>query len=84
MIKVNENDFNEVYKGITRIVKTKENDEDVWFAVIGKTIVSRGIFKTKEECINDLELCDYEQICKIAFAIATALKDYQTKEVKEV
>lgn len=84
MIKVNENDFNEVYKGITRIVKTKENDEDVWFAVIGKTIVSRGIFKTKEECINDLELVDYEQICKIAFAIATALKDYQTKEVKEV
>lgn len=84
MIKVNENDFNEVYKGITRIVKTKENDEDVWFAVIGKTIVSRGIFKTKEECINDLESVDYEQICKIAFAIATALKDYQTKEVKKV
>jgi len=80
----NNNDFNEIYKGITRIVKTKEHDEDVWFAVIGNTIVSRGTFKTKEECINDLELFDYEQICKIALAIATALKDYQPKKVEEV
>ena len=48
-MKQNENDFNEIYKGITRIVKTKEHDEDVWFAVIGNTIVSRGTFKTKEE-----------------------------------
>lgn len=74
------NDFNEIYKGITRIVKTKEHDEDVWFAVIGRTIVSRGTFKTKEECINDLEKPDYEQICKIALAIITALKDYNPKK----
>ena len=46
----NNNEFNEIYKGITRIVKTKEHDVDVWFAVIGNTIVSRGTFKTKEEC----------------------------------
>lgn len=72
--------FNEIYKGITRIVKTKENDEDVWFAVIGNTIVSRGTFKSKEECINDLELLDYEQICKIALAIATALKIMNRKK----
>lgn len=78
----NNNDFNEIYKGITRIVKTKEHDEDVWFAVIGKTIVSRGTFKTKEECINDLEKPDYEQICKIAIAIITTLKDYKPKKVK--
>ena len=57
----NEN-FNEIYKGITRIIKTKKNDEDVWFAVIGNTIVSRGTFKTKEECVEDLEKTDYEQI----------------------
>lgn len=80
----NENNFNEIYKGITRIVKTKEHDEDIWFAVIGNTIVSRGTFKSKEECINDLELFDYEQICKIALAIATALKDYQQKKVEKV
>lgn len=80
----NENDFNEIYKGITRIVKTKEKDEDVWFAVIGKTIVSRGTYATKEECINDLEKTDYEQICKIALAIITALRDYKPKKVKEV
>ena len=76
----NEN-FNEIYKGITRIVKTKEHDEDVWFAVIGNTIVSRGTFKTKEDCINDLEKPDYEQICKIALAIITALKNYKPKNV---
>lgn len=78
------NDFNEMYKGITRLVKTKKNDEDVWFAVIGKMIVSRGTFKTKEDCIKDLEKTDYEQICKVALAIVTALKDYQPEKVKEV
>lgn len=80
----NSNDCNEIYKGITRVIKTREKDEDVWFAVIGNTIVSRGTFKTKEECINDLEKTDYEQICKIALAITTALKSYKTKKVKEV
>ena len=80
----NENDFNEIYKGITRIVKSKEHDEDVWFAVIGNTIVSRGTFKNKEECIKDLETPDYEQNCKIALAVATALKDYQQKKVEKV
>lgn len=76
--------YNELYKGVTRIIKTKEKDEDVWFAVIGNTIVSRGTFKTKEECINDLEKNDYEQVCKIAIAIVTALKNYKPKKVKEV
>lgn len=80
----NNNNYTELYKEITRIVKTKKYDEDVWFAVIGNMIVSRGTFKTKEECINDLEKTDYEQICKIALAITTALKDYQPKKVKEV
>lgn len=80
----NNNDFIEVYKGITRIVKTKEHDVDVWFAVIGSTIVSRGTFKTKEDCVKDLEKTDYEQICKIALAVTTALKDYKPKKVKEV
>lgn len=79
----NNNDCNEIYKGITRIVKTREHDEDVWFAVIGSTIVSRGTFKTKEECEKDLEKADYEQTCKIALAIAIALKDYQPEKVKE-
>ena len=79
----NNNDFCEIYKGITRLAKTKEHGEDVWFAVIGRTIVSRGTFKTKEDCIKDLETPDYEQYCKIALAIATALKDYQTKKVEE-
>lgn len=80
----NNNEFNEIYKGITRIIKTKGHDEDEWFAVIGNTIVSRGTYKTKEECIKDLETPDYEQYCKIALAITTALKDYQSKKVKEV
>lgn len=83
-MKKNNNDYTELYKGITRIVKTQEHDEDGWFAVIGKMIVSRGTFKTKEDCLKDLEKTDYEQICKIALAIATALKDYKPKKVKEV
>jgi hypothetical protein len=83
-MKKNEIDTNEVYKGITRVIKTKKQDKDVWFAVIGKTIVSRETFNTKEECIKDLEKTDYEQICKIAIAIATALKDYKPEKVEEV
>lgn len=79
----NNSEFNEVYKGITRIVKTKKNDEDEWLAVVGNTIVSRGTFKTKEEVIKDLEKVDYEQVCKIALAIAMALKEYQPKKVEE-
>lgn len=78
------NNYNELYKGITRIVKTRKHDEDAWFAVIGKMIISRGTFKTKEECVEDLEKTDYEQICKIALAITTALKDYKPEKVDEV
>jgi hypothetical protein len=80
----NNNDVNEIYKGITRLVKTRKHDKDAWFAVIGKTIVSRGTYDNKEECIKDLEKTDYEQTCKIALAIATALKDYKTEKVEEV
>lgn len=83
-MKQNENNFNEIYKGITRVIKTKEKDKDVWFAVIGNTIVSRGTFQTKEDCIKDLEKTDYEQICKIAIAIATALKNYKPEKVEKV
>lgn len=83
-MKKNDNEFNEIYKGITRLVKTKEHDEDVWFAVIGDMIVSRGTFKTKEDCVKDLETPDYEQFCKIALAITKALKDYQPEKVRKV
>ena len=83
-MKKKNNDYNELYKGITRVIKTKEHDEDVWFAAIGKMIVSRGTFKTKEDCIRDLETHDYEQTCKIALAITTALKDYKPEKVEKV
>nr|DAL17247.1 MAG TPA_asm: hypothetical protein [Microviridae sp.] len=79
-----DNDYNEFYKGITRIVKTREHDEDAWFAVIGNTIISRGTFKTKEDCVKDLEKTDYEQTCKIAVAIAMALKNYKPEKIKGV
>lgn len=75
-----DNNYNEVYEGITRIVKTREHDKDAWFAVIGSTIVSRGTFNTKEDCIKDLEKIDYQQVCKIALAIAVALKDYKPEK----
>lgn len=83
-MKQEEDDLNEIYKGLTRIVKTRKQDEDVWFAVVGNIIVSRGTFKTKEDCIKDLETTDYEQICKIALAVAKALKDYKPEKVEEV
>ena len=38
------NDYTELYKGITRLVKTKEHDEDVWFAVQDGLSSFQGIY----------------------------------------
>lgn len=60
-----EENYTEQYKGIIMLRKGKEKDEDVWFATVGKQLVSDGVYKTKEELINSLENLNLETICKI-------------------
>ena len=50
-----EENYTEYYKGIIMLRKGKKEDEDVWFATVGKQLVSDGAYRTKEELINSLE-----------------------------
>ena len=60
-----EENCTEQYRGIIMLRKGRIHDEDIWFGTVGKQIVSDGIFKTKEELINNLESLSLERICKI-------------------
>ena len=46
---MNERDYTEQYRGIIMLRKGKEKDEDVWFATVGRQIVSDRVYKTKKE-----------------------------------
>lgn len=72
-----EENYTEQYKGIISLRKGKVKDEDVWFATVGKQLVSDGVYKTKKELIESLENINLETICKIiagAFARAIEFK----------
>lgn len=72
-----EENYTEQYNGIILLRKAKVEDEDVWFATVGKQLVSSGVYKTKEELIESLENLNLETICKIiagAFARAIEFK----------
>lgn len=62
---MNENDYTEQYRGIIMLRKGREKDEDVWFATVGRQIVSDKVYKTKKELIKSLESLNLETICKI-------------------
>lgn len=60
-----EENCTEQYKGIIILRKGKISDEDIWYATVGKQLVSDGGFKTKKELINNLEDLNLERVCKI-------------------
>ena len=62
---MNEKDYTEQYRGIIILRKGREKDEDVWFATVGRQIVSDRVYKTKKELIESLESLNLETICKI-------------------
>lgn len=67
---------NDMLYGIMRVVKTKQNDNDGFMVVIGRTIVSRGIFKTEKEAINDVNKLDTEMACRMLVAAVDAVREY--------
>lgn len=72
-----EENYTEQYKGIIMLRKGLTDDEEVWFATVGKQLVSDGTYKTKEELIESLENLNLETVCKIvlgAFERAISFK----------
>lgn len=64
-----EESYTEQYRGIIILRKGQSDGEEIWFATVGKQLVSDGAFKTKEELINNLEDVTLERLCKIASAV---------------
>jgi hypothetical protein len=80
---MNENDYTEQYKGIIMLRKGREKDEDVWFATVGRQIVSDRVYKTKKELIESLESLNLETICKIISGAIGRVIELSTKNEKQ-
>lgn len=76
-------DYTEQYKGIIMLRKGKAKDEDIWFATVGKQLVSNGAYKTKEELIKSLENLNLETVCKIVAGAFGRVIELTTKEEKQ-
>lgn len=64
-----EENYTEQYKEIIMLRKGQLNGEEIWFATVGKQLVSDGAFETKEELIKNLENVTLERVCRIASAV---------------
>lgn len=60
-----EENYTEQYKGIIILRKGQTDNEEIWFATVGKQLVSDGAYKTKEELIKNLENMSLERVCKM-------------------
>lgn len=76
-----EENYTEQYKGIIMLRKGRTEDEDVWFATVGKQLVSDGVYKTKEELINSLENLNLETICKIIVGAFERAIEFKTEKI---
>lgn len=80
---MNENNYTEQYKSLIMLRKGKEKDEDVWFATVGRQIVSDGVYKTKKELIESLESLNLETICKIISGAIGRVIELSTNNEKQ-
>lgn len=80
---MNENDCTEQYRGIIMLRKGREKDEDVWFATVGRQIVSDRVYKTKKELIESLESLNLETICKIISGAIGRVIELSTNNEKQ-
>ena len=80
---MNENNYTEQYRGIIMLRKGREKDEDVWFATVGRQIVSDGVYKTKKELIESLESLNLETICKIISGAIGRVIELSTNNEKQ-
>lgn len=78
-----EEDYTEQYRGIIILRKGQSDGEEIWFATVGKQLVSDGAFKTKEELINNLEDLKLERLCKIVSAVFDRAIELVTEEKRK-
>ena len=78
-----EENCTEQYKGIIILRKGKAKDEEIWFATVGKQLVSDGVYKTKEELIKSLENLNLETVCKIVAGAFGRVIELSTKEERQ-
>lgn len=60
-----EENYTEQYKGVIMLRKGQMNDAEIWFATVGNQLVSDGVYKTKEELVENLENLSLERVCKM-------------------
>ena len=65
----NENNYTEQYKSLFVLRKGRINENEVWYATVGKMLVSDGAFGTKEELIKNLENITLDRVCKILIGV---------------
>ena len=80
---MNEENYTEQYKGIVMLRKGRTDDEDVWFATVGKQLVSDGFYKTKEELIESLENLNLETVCRIVAGAFGRVIELSTNNEKQ-
>ena len=78
-----EENYTEQYKGIIMLRKGRTDDEDVWFATVGKQLVSDGFYKTKEELIESLENLNLETVCRIVAGAFGRVIELSTNNEKQ-
>ena len=78
-----EENYTEQYQGIIMLRKGRTDDEDVWFATVGRQLVSNGMYKTKEELIESLENLNLETVCKIISGAVGRVIELSTKNEKQ-
>ena len=78
-----EENYTEQYRGIIMLRKGQLDNEEMWFATVGKQLVSDGAFKTKEELIKNLENLTLERVCKIATAVFDRTIELVTENKKK-
>ena len=73
-----EEECTEILHGVIMLRKGRLEERDVWFATVGKQLVSDGAYNTKKELIENIEQITLEKICKIvagAFERAITYKE---------
>lgn len=78
-----EDNYTEQYKGIIMLRKGRKDDEEVWYATVGRQLVSDGVYKTKKELIESLANPNLETICKIIAGAVGRVIELTTKDGKQ-
>ena len=81
-VKILDDNCTEMYKGIIVLRKGQIEEKEMWFATVGKMLVSDGVFETKELLKENLENVTLDRICKMCIGIFDRIIEI-TKEKKE-